>query len=112
MMQNNVYALFEETGNGIIDNVITKTEGVGEPSKIEKENIGISLDGVESSSSKSQKQDKFIYKMPIYEPLQKGSDGKEISLRIPEQISNEVNLEFFNKDKKVRKIYYESMNIL
>ena len=50
--------------------------------------------------------------MPIYEPLQKASDGKEISLRIPEPISTEVNLEFFNKDKKVRKIYYQDMNIL
>ena len=102
----------EETGNGVIDNVITKTEDVGEPSKIEKESISISLDGVDSSSSKSQKQDKCIYKMPIYEPLQKASDGKEISLRIPEPISTEVNLEFFNKDKKVSKIYYKDMNIL
>ena len=39
--------------------------------------------------------------MPVYESLQKGSDGKEILLRIPEPIRNEVNLEFFNKDKKV-----------
>jgi len=77
-----------------------KIEDTGEPCKTEKETNGVSLDSVDNSSLKSQKQDKFIYKMPTYEPLQKDSDGKEILLRIPEPITNEVNLEFFNKDKK------------
>ena len=78
-----------------------KTEGIGEPCESEKETNGVTSDSAENSSSNSQKQDKFVYKMPIYEPLQKDSDGKEILLRIPEPVNNEVNLEFFNKDRKV-----------
>ena len=79
----------------------SKTEDTGEPSKFEKENFSISLDGGDNASSKSQKQDKFIYKMPIYQPLQKGLDGVETSLRIPEPVNTKVDLEFFDKAKKV-----------
>jgi hypothetical protein len=81
--------------------VKTKVEDAGEPSKFEKDNLSISLDAADNTSSKSQKQDKFIYKMPIYEPLPKETDGVETSIRIPESIKSKVDLEFFDKTKKV-----------
>jgi len=93
-------ATTKEVKPKIESNADSKTEDIGEPCKIEKESNGISIEGIDNSAAKTQKQDKFIYKMPVYESLQKGSDGKEILLRIPEPIRNEVNLEFFNKDKK------------
>ena len=97
--------LSAKDGKSVSDSTLdNKIEDTGEPCKTEKETNGVSLDSVDNSSLKSQKQDKFIYKMPTYEPLQKDSDGKEILLRIPEPITNEVNLEFFNKDKKVCRV--------
>ena len=58
------------------------------------------VDGGDNVSIKMEKQDKFIYKMPIYEPLQKGHHGVEKSLRIPETLSTSVDPEFFDKAKK------------
>ena len=79
----------------------TTIDDAGEPSKFEKETIGISLDVGDNTSSKSEKQDKFIYKMPIYEPLKKAPDGEETSFRIPDPIRSKVDLAFFDKTKKV-----------
>ena len=50
---------------------------------------------------KTLKQDKCVYKMPIYEPLQKGPGGVEKTLRIPELISTSVDPDFMDKAKKV-----------
>ena len=100
---NNCYFyLTQAADNGVLESVKTKVEDAGEPSKFEKENLSISLDGGDNASSKSQKKDKFIYKMPIYEPLQKAPDGVETSVRIPEPIKRKIDLEFFDKTKKVR----------
>ena len=80
----------------------TKAEDGGEPSKLAKENIVMAVDGSDNASLKTLKQDKCIYKMPIYEPLQKGPDGQEKSLRIPEHITKSVDPDFLDKAKKVR----------
>ena len=77
--------LSAKDGKSVTDSTLdNKIEDIGEPCKTEKETNGVSLDSVDNTSSKSQKQDKFIYRMPTYEPLQKDSEGKEILLRIPE----------------------------
>jgi len=89
------------SGNGALDNTKNKLDEAGEPSKLEKENIGIFLDnGDSNTSSKTQKTDKCVYKMPIYEPLEKSANGEENSLRIPEPIRTAIDLDFFNKSKK------------
>ena len=52
-------------------------------------------------TTKTSKQDKSIYKMPVYKHLPKGLDGADKSLRIPEPINTTVDLDFFDKEKKV-----------
>ena len=59
------------------------------------------VDGGDNVSLKTEKQDKFIYKMPVYEPLKKGPHGVEKSLRIPEPLSTSVDPDFFDKARKV-----------
>jgi len=89
------------SGDCALEDMKNKSEEGGEPSKFEKDHIGITLDsGDSNASSKTQKQDNYIYKMPIYEPLKKRTDGEENLLRIPEPIRTAVDLDFFDKTKK------------
>ncbi len=67
---------------------------------MEKESSVIATES-KDGTQKTSKQDKSIYKMPVYKQLPKGLDGGDKSLRIPEPINATVDLAFFDKDKKV-----------
>jgi len=76
-----------------------KTEEGGEPSKLEKDNKPEIGTNGSSMTIKEEEDNKFIYKMPPHEALNK-VEGKERSLRVPEPVRTSVDLEFLDKNPK------------